>query len=171
MTVFVYVNTSKQVGDADHVKVFANVDAAEKWFEENDPEASRSSMSFLNERHRPPRHYVHDAHRGARSDLESARSLIVMSGLTRIPDSRWTLHHVRKVPKAEKLNAIICFPLCPWKRTSRHRIPTQWMAVIEHRWSISDRNVARTVCAMIFARSATPGMPIPDGLASAQLAA
>jgi hypothetical protein len=87
--------------------VFANVDAAEKWFEENDPEASRSSMSFLNERHRPPRHYVHDAHRGARSDLESARSLIVMSGLTRIPDSRWTLHHVRKVPKAEKLNAII----------------------------------------------------------------
>ena len=37
-TVFVYVNTSKQVGDADHVKVFANVDAAEKWFEENDPE-------------------------------------------------------------------------------------------------------------------------------------
>src|SRR6516162_11469075 len=38
MTVFVYVNTSKQVGDADHIKVFTNVDAAEKWFEENDPE-------------------------------------------------------------------------------------------------------------------------------------
>ena len=38
MTVFVYVNTSKQVGDAEHVKVFANPDAAEKWFEENDPE-------------------------------------------------------------------------------------------------------------------------------------
>jgi hypothetical protein len=38
MTVFIYVNTSKQVGDADHLKVFANVDAAEKWFEENDPE-------------------------------------------------------------------------------------------------------------------------------------
>jgi hypothetical protein len=36
--VFIYVNTSKQVGDADHLKVFANVDAAEKWFEENDPE-------------------------------------------------------------------------------------------------------------------------------------
>jgi hypothetical protein len=30
MTVFIYVNTSKQVGDADHLKVFANVDAAEK---------------------------------------------------------------------------------------------------------------------------------------------
>ncbi|WP_198164241.1 hypothetical protein [Bradyrhizobium jicamae] len=38
MTVFVYVNTSKPVGDAEHVKVFANQNAAEKWFEENDPE-------------------------------------------------------------------------------------------------------------------------------------
>jgi hypothetical protein len=26
MTVFVYVNTSKQVGDKDHIKVFANRD-------------------------------------------------------------------------------------------------------------------------------------------------
>jgi hypothetical protein len=38
MTVFIYVNTSKQVGDPDHLKVFANADAAETWFEENDPE-------------------------------------------------------------------------------------------------------------------------------------
>jgi|GEM_PF-893186 hypothetical protein len=38
MTVFVYVNTAKQVGDKDHIKVFATIDAAEKWFEENDPE-------------------------------------------------------------------------------------------------------------------------------------
>ena len=38
MTVFIYVNTIKQVGDAEHLKVFATVDAAEKWFEENDPE-------------------------------------------------------------------------------------------------------------------------------------
>jgi hypothetical protein len=35
-TAFVYVNTSKQVGDKDHIKVFATVDAAEKWFEDND---------------------------------------------------------------------------------------------------------------------------------------
>jgi hypothetical protein len=28
MTVLIYVNTSKQVGDADHLKVFANADAA-----------------------------------------------------------------------------------------------------------------------------------------------
>jgi hypothetical protein len=38
MTVLIYVDTSKQVGDAEHLKVFANADAAETWFEENDPE-------------------------------------------------------------------------------------------------------------------------------------
>ena len=38
MTVFVYVNTSKQVGDPEHIKVLATADAAAKWFEENDPE-------------------------------------------------------------------------------------------------------------------------------------
>jgi hypothetical protein len=41
MTVLIYVNTSKQVGDADHLKVFANVDAAETWFEENHPRRRR----------------------------------------------------------------------------------------------------------------------------------
>jgi hypothetical protein len=38
MTVFVYINTAKQLGDVDYVKVFANVEAAERWFEEHDPE-------------------------------------------------------------------------------------------------------------------------------------
>jgi len=38
MTVFVYVDTSKEVGDAEHIKVVATADAAEKWFEENGPE-------------------------------------------------------------------------------------------------------------------------------------
>jgi hypothetical protein len=38
MTVFVYLNTTKQVGDVDHIKVFAAVEAAEIWFEENDPD-------------------------------------------------------------------------------------------------------------------------------------
>ena len=38
MTVLVYVNTNKQVGDAEHIKVFANSDAAKTWFAENDPE-------------------------------------------------------------------------------------------------------------------------------------
>jgi hypothetical protein len=40
MTVLIYVNASKQVGDPDHLKVFANADAAETWFAENDPEGA-----------------------------------------------------------------------------------------------------------------------------------
>jgi hypothetical protein len=35
-TVLIYVDTRKQVGDADHLKVFANIDAAETRFQEND---------------------------------------------------------------------------------------------------------------------------------------
>jgi hypothetical protein len=38
MTVFVHVSAAKQVGDVDHIKVFASVETAEIWFEENDPE-------------------------------------------------------------------------------------------------------------------------------------
>jgi hypothetical protein len=38
MTVWVYVDTSKEVGDADHLKVFANEDVADAWFRDNDPE-------------------------------------------------------------------------------------------------------------------------------------
>jgi hypothetical protein len=37
-TVWVYVDTSKEVGDRDHLKVFATPDAADEWFKENDPE-------------------------------------------------------------------------------------------------------------------------------------
>jgi hypothetical protein len=37
-TVLIYVNTSKGVGDVDHLKVFANEVVMEKWFRENDPE-------------------------------------------------------------------------------------------------------------------------------------
>ncbi len=37
-TVWIYVDTSKEVGDPDHLKVFADEIAANRWFEENDPE-------------------------------------------------------------------------------------------------------------------------------------
>jgi hypothetical protein len=37
-TVWIYVDTNKEVGDADHLKVFAGPDLAEAWFKENDPE-------------------------------------------------------------------------------------------------------------------------------------
>ena len=36
MTVWVYINTAKEVGDVDYLKVFAGEDAAERWFAEHE---------------------------------------------------------------------------------------------------------------------------------------
>ena len=47
MTVLMYVDTNKQVGDLDHLKVFANADAAETWLEENDPEGVAFEYAVL----------------------------------------------------------------------------------------------------------------------------
>ena len=38
MNVFIHVDTSKDVGDPDHLKVFATADAADTWLGENEPE-------------------------------------------------------------------------------------------------------------------------------------
>jgi hypothetical protein len=38
MTVWVYVDTSRDVGDVEHLRVFATAEAADAWFKENDPE-------------------------------------------------------------------------------------------------------------------------------------
>jgi hypothetical protein len=38
MTVWIYVNTSKSVGDREHLTVFASAEAALAWIELNDPE-------------------------------------------------------------------------------------------------------------------------------------
>lgn len=37
-TVWIYVDTTKDVGDKDHLKVFASGAAAEAWFADHDPE-------------------------------------------------------------------------------------------------------------------------------------
>ena len=37
-TVWIYVDTTKDVGDAEHLKVFAREDAADEWFRDHDPE-------------------------------------------------------------------------------------------------------------------------------------
>jgi len=37
-SVWIYVDTSKQVGDRDHIRVFADRTVAEVWFTENEPE-------------------------------------------------------------------------------------------------------------------------------------
>jgi len=45
--VLIYVDTSKQVGDPEHIKVFANEDAAHTWFEWNDPEGVAFAYDIL----------------------------------------------------------------------------------------------------------------------------
>ncbi|MCC8951370.1 hypothetical protein H8A97_41595, partial [Bradyrhizobium sp. Arg62] len=35
--VWIYTDTNKHVGDADHLKVFATGEAADAWFKANDP--------------------------------------------------------------------------------------------------------------------------------------
>jgi hypothetical protein len=47
MTVFVYVNTSKQVGDPEHIKVFATADAAEKTVRGKRPEGAAFKYEVL----------------------------------------------------------------------------------------------------------------------------
>jgi hypothetical protein len=42
MTVWIYVDKTKRVGDPGRLKIFANQDAAEKWFERNRHEAPTS---------------------------------------------------------------------------------------------------------------------------------
>ncbi|WP_234685302.1 hypothetical protein [Bradyrhizobium monzae] len=79
MTVFVYVNTAKQVGDKDHVKVFASTDAAETWFEENDPEGWRLNMRFSNEPDGPQDGLRNACYRGALGPL--ADSWLALAGM------------------------------------------------------------------------------------------
>jgi hypothetical protein len=38
-TVWIYVDTNKEVGDVDHLKVFATPELADEWLKENDPKA------------------------------------------------------------------------------------------------------------------------------------
>jgi hypothetical protein len=41
------VNTAKEVGDEDHLKVFASEEAAERWFAEHDPEGVAVECAVL----------------------------------------------------------------------------------------------------------------------------
>ena len=51
MTVWIYVDTSPEVGDADHLKVFANTDGADAWFRDNDPEGVAFEYPVEHRRH------------------------------------------------------------------------------------------------------------------------
>ena len=49
-TVWAYVDISKQIGDPEHIRVFANQDAAETWFAENDPEGVAFEYEVIQKR-------------------------------------------------------------------------------------------------------------------------
>ena len=42
-TVWIYVDTNKEVGDVDHLKVFATAEIADEWFKRTIRKASRSA--------------------------------------------------------------------------------------------------------------------------------
>jgi hypothetical protein len=52
-TVWIYVDTSKEVGDVDHLKVFATPELADEWFQENDPEGVAFGYEVLGDETRP----------------------------------------------------------------------------------------------------------------------
>jgi hypothetical protein len=47
MTVWIYVDTSKRVGDGDHLKVFADADTALSWLAEHDEEGVAFEYAVL----------------------------------------------------------------------------------------------------------------------------
>lgn len=46
-TVWVYINTAKEVGDEDHLKVFATEEAADRRFAARDPEGVAFEYSVI----------------------------------------------------------------------------------------------------------------------------
>jgi DnaJ-class molecular chaperone len=47
MIVWIYVDTDKQVGDDDHLKVFSSQDVADEWFKANDPEGEAFEYEMI----------------------------------------------------------------------------------------------------------------------------
>ena len=62
MTVWIYVDTSREVGDADHLKVFANEDVAEPGFVTTDRKAWRSYIPCSDTCRRQRRHETSRSH-------------------------------------------------------------------------------------------------------------
>jgi hypothetical protein len=55
LKVWICVDTSKQVGDRDHLVVFANVEAAEQWFRDNGyPDLSASEYEIMDSEQNEP---------------------------------------------------------------------------------------------------------------------
>jgi hypothetical protein len=79
MTVLIYVNTSKQVGDPDHLKVFAT--PRKHGSRKMTPKASLSSMRSWSESHRAPNDPCHAVDRGLGDPVEFASIICHPEGL------------------------------------------------------------------------------------------
>ena len=75
MTVWIYVDTSKEVGDADHLKVFANEDVANAWFRDN--ESGRRSLRISHHPIRPAASGVTETSRSRALTLSGSAEQIV----------------------------------------------------------------------------------------------
>jgi hypothetical protein len=110
VTVWIYVDTSKDVGNPEHLKVFATADAAESWFKANAPKALRSSMTFWSNRHR--RIAVCDDDDHDRCLLDSARrSLIclffrtwILKSSIRLPDPNCATSQRGCLPRPDQVS-------------------------------------------------------------------
>jgi hypothetical protein len=76
MTVLIYVNTSKQVGDPDHLKVFATPTPPKHGSRKMTPKASLSSMRSWSESHRAPNDPCYAVDRGLGDPVEFVGSII-----------------------------------------------------------------------------------------------
>jgi hypothetical protein len=92
-SVFIYVN-KQAVGDADHLKAFANADAAETWFEENDPKEWHSSMRSWSESHRAPNRLCNAADRGLGDPVEFVTSIIFPVNGSALAEMLRRLHYI-----------------------------------------------------------------------------
>jgi len=52
-TVLIYVNKAAEVGDVDHLKIFADQDVADRWFAEYDPEGVACAYPVIESGERP----------------------------------------------------------------------------------------------------------------------
>ena len=75
MTVWIYIDTRYRVGHPDHIKAFADPEAAERWFNANDAEGVAFEYEVIEcEPRRPPHDHDRGADRSVHAALEFALS-------------------------------------------------------------------------------------------------
>jgi hypothetical protein len=74
-TVWIYVDTNKEVGDVNHLKVFATSELADEWFKENDAEGVAFEYEVLESSGSAPNDPCHPVDRGVGDHVEFVSSI------------------------------------------------------------------------------------------------